>query len=364
MTSIQQEIARFDLSLPLESSPTPPSSWYLRPDILEWEQERVLLSTWQPAARQEEVGEPGAFLSGSFLQQPYLITRDDSGQLRAFYNVCRHHAALVAEGQGCTRQLVCPYHGWTYDLDGRLRKAPRLGAVKEFQREDYGLRPIALECWGPWIWLNFGASPTPLAGQLSPLARKVDPESLSQLRFVTRRSYELECNWKVYVDNYLDGGYHVEVAHQALAAQLDLEAYQTVVEPPMVLQTCSAGGTQEGEDFAERLAGGAVYGWLYPNWMFNRYGPILDTNWVVPLGPERCLTIFDYFFQADCDQDFIDRSLSASHRVQLEDVAVCESVQRGLRSRGYDVGRYAPSLEMGEHAFHHWLAKDLAFRTL
>lgn len=349
ITTVAEEIQRFDLSLPLESSPTPPSSWYLREDILAQEKERVLLQTWQPVARVEQLKEQN-FLSGCFMEQPYLITRGEDGQLRAFYNVCRHHAALVAEGQGCAQQLVCPYHGWTYDLDGRLRKAPRLGAVKEFQRENYGLKPIHLEVWGPWIWLNFNPeAPGSLKQQLGP----IESCSLSNLRFVTQRSYEIECNWKVYVDNYLDGGYHVEVAHQALAAQLDLDNYQTRVVPPLVLQTVDA------EKDSERLAGGAVYAWLYPNWMFNRYGPVLDTNWVIPLDAERCLTVFDYFFDENCDEAFIERSLAASHQVQLEDVGICESVQRGLRSRGYDVGRYAPSLEMGEHAFHHWLARDL-----
>ena len=359
MSTVAQEIARFDLNLPMESSPTPPSSWYLREDVLECEKERLLLGHWQPVARRQQLQHAGSFVSGCFMEQPYVITRDQEGQLRAFYNVCRHHAALVTSGEGCAAQLTCPYHGWTYDLDGRLRKAPRLGAVKEFQRDQYGLQPIQIELWGPWVWLNFGSSPSPLSAQLAPLAQRVAPESLDSLRYQCTRSYELNCNWKVYVDNYLDGGYHVEVAHQALAAQLDLDNYQTQVVAPLVLQTCDAGGSQQGEDFAERLAGGAVYAWLYPNWMFNRYGPVLDTNWVVPISAERCLTVFEYYFAADCDEEFIQRSLEASHRVQLEDVEICESVQRGLRSRGYDVGRYAPSLEMGEYAFHHWLARDL-----
>jgi choline monooxygenase len=359
MTTIEHEISRFDLSLPMESAPTPPSSWYLREDVLEREKDRILLRHWQPVARRAQLHQAGSFVSGCFMEQPYVVTRDAEGTLRAFYNVCRHHAALVASGDGCANQLTCPYHGWTYDLDGRLRKAPRLGAVKEFQRGQYGLRPIALEQWGPWIWLNFSPFPPPLAQQLEPLSRLVDPRSLDRLSFRQQRSYEIQCNWKVYVDNYLDGGYHVEVAHQALAAQLDLDQYQTRLAPPLVLQTCGAGGSQQGEDFAERLAGGAVYAWLYPNWMFNRYGPILDTNWVVPISAERCVTIFDYYFEADCDDEFVERSLASSHRVQVEDIEICESVQRGLRSQGYDVGRYAPSLEIGEYSFHHWLARDL-----
>lgn len=322
----------------------------------------MLLEQWQPVARLEQVATAGAYVSGTFMEQPYVITRAEDGQLRAFYNVCRHHAALVAEGGGCAHQLVCPYHGWAYALDGKLKRAPRLGAVTEFQRENYGLKPIRHEVWGPWVWLCFGSSPTPLNQQL---ARLGDPTPLLALRFAVERSYTIECNWKVYVDNYLDGGYHVEVAHPGLAAQLDLNAYRTEIAPPLVLQTCQAGSSGDSTvDFAERLGDGAVYAWLYPNWMYNRYGPVLDINWVIPTGPEQCQTVFQYFFAPECDEDFIERSLLASHQVQLEDIQICESVQRGLRSRGYDKGRYAPALEGGEFAFHQWLARDLAAHPL
>lgn len=359
--SVESEVARFNRSLPIESAPTPPSSWYLRDDILDRESERVLLSNWQPVARRSQFVQEGDFVSGDFLGQPYLVTRGGDGQLRAFFNVCRHHAALIVEGQGCSQQLTCPYHGWTYDLEGNLRRAPRLGAVKEFHRQQYGLRPIALECWGPWVWLNFSSQPGSLQEPMRSLEKHLSPASLEKLSHVSTRSYEIACNWKVYVDNYLDGGYHVEVAHRGLAGQLDLDAYKTSVEAPWVLQTCGSAPrpTEESGDFAERVAGGAVYAWLYPNWMLNRYGPIMDTNWVIPLGPEKCMTVFEYFFEDPSDQDFIARSLEASHQVQLEDIAICESVQRGLRSRAYDEGRYAPSLEVGEYAFHHWLARDL-----
>ena len=210
----------------------------------------------------------------------------------------------------------------------------------------------------------FGTPQTDLPSSLQPLADLVSPESLTRLKFVTRKSYELRCNWKVYVDNYLDGGYHVEIAHRGLASQLDLDNYETSVMPGLVLQTCRPGtaGTQHGQDFAERVGDGAVYAWLYPNFIFNRYGGVLDTNWVIPLAPDRCLTIFDYYFE-NTEEDFVNRSLAASHQVQLEDIEICESVQRGLRSSGYDVGRYAPSLEMGEYHFHHWLRRDLALSS-
>jgi choline monooxygenase len=341
--SFLHELARFDRQLPIEQAPTPPSSWYTDAEFDRQERSRVLLASWQPVARLEQVATSGSFVSGDFAGEPYLVVRGEDGVLRAFYNVCRHHAAQVAQGEGCASEFVCPYHGWTYRTDGRLRSAPRLGAVQCFNRNDYGLRPIELQEWGLWVWLRFVSGGPDLA---------TPQMSFAGLRFHCQRSYELDCNWKVFVDNYLDGGYHVEYAHPALAAGLDLDAYRTEVLPRMVLQTC-------GSKDDPRLEGGAIYAWMYPNFMLNRYGPVLDTNLVLPLGPDRCLTVFDYYFDEACDADFIEHSLAASHHVQLEDVTVCEAVQRGLRSSGYDVGRYAPSVEMGEFQFHHWLAEDL-----
>jgi choline monooxygenase len=359
--SLLHEVSRFDRSLPIERALTPPSSWYIDTTFEQAEMQAVLFRSWQPLARLDQLTRPGDYVTGQFGGEPYLIARGEDGALRAFYNVCRHHAAVVAQGEGCAQEFVCPYHGWTYRNDGRLRRAPRLGAVECFNRAEYGLKEIALKEWGLWAWLRFEPQNEPGADDLDLALKSLARLNLDGLRFSVRKTYEIGCNWKVFVDNYLDGGYHVEYAHPGLASKLDLSLYKTEVLPRLVVQTCDASPADlEGPDFAERLEGGAFYAWLYPNFMWNRYGPILDTNHVIPLGPDRCLTVFDYFFEESCDAEFIERSLAASHQVQLEDVALCETVQRGLRSAGYDVGRYAPSVEMGEYRFHHWLAEDLS----
>jgi len=173
----------------------------------------------------------------------------------------------------------------------------------------------------------------------------------------------------VYVDNYLDGGYHVAHLHADLAERLDLASYETVVHDWCVVQRVRGGAAQvgvgEGDasvgDFHGRIGEQATYVWLYPGLMLNRYGPWLDTNWVVPTGPEQCRVVFDYFIESGRRDDhaFLERSLVASDRVQREDVAVCEAVQRGLRSSAYDSGMYAPQLEHGAHAFHRMLSRFL-----
>lgn len=344
----------FDPLQEIESSWTPPKSWYLDPEFLEAEKEKVFYNNWVyvgPAARLEN---PGDFVTFQVIDQPIVITRAQDGELRAFYNVCRHHAACVAQGEGNAELLTCPYHGWAYRLDGTLRRAPRLGQLENFDVKQFGLKPLKMEVWGGLIFVHFGEPRGSVSQDFAGLDEFLDPTDLAGLKFVERRTYELECNWKVFSDNYLDGGYHVEYLHPRLAGQLDLDNYETLLRERFSVQRCRS----EGD--SERLGGGAAYVYLYPNVMLNRYGPILDINLVLPLGPDRCLTVFDFFFAPECSPEFIEKSMAASHQVQLEDVGICESVQRGLRSRGYEKGRYAPRIELGELHFAKLIYADVS----
>jgi len=358
---MRHDLEQFDPAVPIERAETPPASWYVDPTFLALERCTLFRRTWQAVARSDQLARPGDYSAGALAGEPYVVVRDRDGTLRAFFNVCRHHAACVAEGDGNADRLVCPYHGWVYDLDGRLRKAPRLGGIQEFDRERFGLVPLEVEAWGPFVFIRLEPGGESLQRLLRPLAQRIDTSSL---RFLTRRSYEIACNWKVFVDNYLDGGYHVGQLHGGLAAQLDLDSYRTEIDGRISLQICAAGsgGPAAGTDFAERLGRGAVYAFVYPNFMINRYGPIMDTNWVVPLGHDRTLTVFDYYFEpseSGTAERFVERSLVASDQVQREDIAVCESVQRGLGSSSFDRGRYAPAVEQAAHHFHGLLHADL-----
>jgi len=360
---LREEIERFDPSRPLESARTPPSSWYLDARVQELEA-RSVFRTWQYAGPADRVAAPGDHLRMDLLGESYVVIRGDDGVLRGFHNVCRHHAAeLVAEPGSC-EALVCPYHGWTYALDGRLVRAPGMGRMEGFDPAAFSLQEVPVETWGPLVFLHPGDPKGTVADELAPLDDALRDQGLDGLRWVSRRSYPMRCNWKVFADNYLDGGYHIEHLHGGLASQIDMRSYRTETFDRLSIQTCPSRDDAKdfrGLDFSARIGTGAVYAYHYPNFALNRYGPILDVNWLVPIATDRCEVVFDYWFpesgEAACEE-FVTKSLEASHQVQLEDVGISESVQRGVGSSSYDTGRYAASETAMLH-FHRLLSADL-----
>ena len=189
-----------------------------------------------------------------------------------------------------------------------------MGAIKNFERSRFGLPEIAVEAWGPLVFLHPDRPARRVAEELAGLRARLDDFGLAGLKHVRRRRYPMNCNWKVFIDNYLDGGYHVGHLHHGLAGQLELDSYRTEVFERFSIQSCpSAADTNlHGRDFKERIGRGALYAWIHPNLMLNRYGNILDTNWVVPLAVDRCEIVFDYWFVETDGEDarrFIEASL-------------------------------------------------------
>ncbi len=360
---LTSEIARFSPDVPIAEARTPPKSWYLREEFLAREKERVFEQSWQYACPLDRVRESGSHARFDLLGESYIVVRDEEGELHALANVCRHHAAELVACDGRASELVCPYHGWTYALDGRLVRAPHMGAMREFSRAAFSLPSIPVAVLGPLVFVHLGKPERSLVEEYPGLGARLEAFGEMRLHHIARRGYPMACNWKVFVDNYLDGGYHVAHLHHGLASQLSMANYHTECFERYSIQSCISDpeASFEGADFRERIGQGALYAWLYPNFMINRYGSILDVNWVRPIAPDRCEVVFDYWFQekeGEAARAFIDASLVASDRVQQEDVGISESVQRGLGSRTYDQGRYA-ALEIGMHQFHRLLASDL-----
>ncbi len=360
-------LARFDATLPLERARTIPAAWYADAEVFAAERRSVFGDTWQAVGRLDQLAEPGSFVTADVAGEPVLVLRDGEGQLRAFANVCRHRAARVVP-QPCGRltKLRCPYHGWTYDLTGRLRGTPEFDGVADFRREDNGLSPLAVAAWGPLVFVHLGQQPPPLTDYLSPLPERAAPLGLEGLRFAGRREYELACNWKVFVDNYLDGGYHVNAVHPGLAGVLDYSEYRTEVFAHTSVQSSPLKPPERaGADPAVgKVRGGdrAYYWWVFPNLMLNVYQGVMDTNLVLPLGPDRCRVVFDFLFARTDRPDaerFIADSIAVAHQIQLEDAGICEDVQRGLGSRYFDTGRFSVRREAAGYHFHRLLAGQL-----
>ena len=199
---------------------------------------------------------------------------------------------------------------------------------------------------------------------LAPLPERTASLQMERLRFVERREYELACNWKVFVDNYLDGGYHVNYVHPGLSGVLDYSQYRTEVFDWTSVQSSPIKAAEKAEESVSKVRTGdrAYYWWVFPNLMLNIYKGVMDTNLVLPLGPDRCRVIFDFYFadtEGDEARQFIADSIDVAHQIQLEDVAISEDVQKGLASRSYSTGRFSVRREIAGYHFHRLLGRKL-----
>lgn len=363
--TIKSLIQSYDAVAPLEQALTISAPWYTNAEIAELERQAVFGGTWQVAARLDELREAGQYVATTVAGEPIVVVRGADGLLRGFYNVCRHHAAAVATNSaGRCDVLRCPYHGWTYGHDGTLRVTPDFDGARDFDKSQYGLVPVKTAVWENFVFVDLSGSAAggSLDGYLGEVVSRVAPLKLEKLRFFERRSYTLNCNWKVYVDNYLDGGYHVPYLHKSLNTVLDYKDYQIACFERTVLQWSPMKPGKDEQTAAVRRGEAAYYWWVYPNFMINWYEGIMDTNLVRPLGVDRCEVIFDFYFDnlGDSAEARNRASIAVGERVQHEDIDICEAVQRGLGSRAYVAGRLAPRREAGEQLFHRLLHRDLS----
>ncbi len=388
--SLDKIIDRYNPAAPLAEASTIPASWYTDERIFELEKQSVFARSWQFAGRVDQIREPGDFVTTEIAGEPIVIVRGNDRALRGFFNVCRHHAAAVmTDVAGHASQMRCPYHGWTYSLEGELKGTPDFSGVCDFDRADNGLVPVEIALWAKWVFVKVeGGQVRRLNGSQGELDNFLGSELINQfeslgianLHWMERRRYTLNCNWKVFVDNYLDGGYHVPHLHKGLDSVLDYSNYTIENGERFCLQSSRmvsrddlgahlrvrpTSGGHTGPPLQEissvRVGRRALYYWLYPNFMINCYEGVMDTNLVRPLAVDRTEVIFDFYF-ADVSETSRERNLASidvGERIQHEDLDICESVQRGLQSRAYHAGRLSVRREAGEHLFHRLLHADL-----
>jgi len=316
---------------------TLPYAWYTDPEILERERERIFRPAWQYAGHTGQLAEPGYFAT-EVAGTPVVVTRDRDGVLRGFVNVCRHRGFALAEGEAGRETLQCPYHAWTYGLDGRLRAAPRSEEEADFPQDELGLVPVAVDTWGPFVFANAGTDPEPLAQALGSLPVQVAELGLDVDSLVhhSRWEAEIEANWKIVCENFLEC-YHCQVAHPAFSELIDVspEAY--------VLSSDGRLSTQHGplrtvtpEDELPR----AQFHFLWPGLEINIFPgrPNISIGPSVPRTPGRTWRFLDYFFGPDVEPAWIDDLLAFDDQVGREDARLVEGVQRGVASGAIERG--------------------------
>jgi choline monooxygenase len=350
----------FEFDPDLASATTIPSRYYTDPQFLAAEIERVFGRTWQLAARLEQLSEKGMFLATEVAGEPVLLVRGSDEVLRAFSNVCRHRAGPVAKGSGKRPVLQCGYHGWTYSLEGNLRVTPEFEGVANFDKGSVCLPQFKVEVWGQLVFVNLDVDAEPLAAYMGDMSEKFAHRNFASYHHAASKNWELDCNWKVYVDNYLEG-YHIPIVHPGLFKELDYANYRTETKRLHSIQHSPIRNAKRLKADGENPE--AEYFWVFPNLMINVYADNFSTNVILPLGHGRTLTLFDWYF-AEAPSEKLSKELgrvvSFSDEIQLEDIEICELVQKGLNSRTYDSGRYSVQRENGVHHFHGLLHEFLS----
>jgi phenylpropionate dioxygenase-like ring-hydroxylating dioxygenase large terminal subunit len=329
---------------------TVPWSWYTDPAVLKLEQERIFRRSWQYVGRQDEVAEAGSFLATRVGDVPVVLVRDEDGSLRAFLNVCRHRGSIVCEGSGKRATLQCPYHAWTYGLDGKLVAAPRFSREGGTDSDELGLIHLQLDTWGPLVFVNPDADAPPFTEFLGDLPERIRAAGieLEALRFVQRSESELECNWKISAENFLEC-YHCSVAHPGFSAVMDVspDSYLLEIEGGRMTQHSPPRPEPRGAYDPSGQVERGQFHLLFPGTVINVMPgrPNFSIGPILPLTPERTHRFIDYFVAEDADEAWIEESLAFDAQVGAEDRVLVERVQAGVRVGLIDEGRLMPESE-------------------
>jgi choline monooxygenase len=358
---------RFEIDPDIRRASTPPARFYTDSVVYETLRERVFARAWQIVGDMDQVRVPGqvqplTLLEGC-LDEPLLLTRDIDDRPHCISNVCTHRANLVCEHGGNVRTLRCRYHGRRFGLDGRFQHMPEFEQTRNFPTPADDLAAVPFGRFGKLIFAALRPA-FPFDELIEPVRARVGwmPWDSATLDPTRSRDYRVQANWALYCENYLEG-FHIPYVHASLAAQLDYAAYRTELFRYGSLQLGVAAGGEHcfdpppsSPDHGRNIA--AYYFWLLPNTMLNVYPWGVSINIVKPLGVDRTRVSFVAYVW---DASKLDQGAGAGlDRVEREDESVVECVQKGVRSRLYDRGRYSPTREQGTHHFHRLLAELMA----
>ena len=324
-------------------------SAYTDPALPALERERIFAGAWQYVGHLGELGEAAGYLASRVGDIPVVVTRDGEGAVRAFLNVCRHRGSVVATGAAARETLQCPYHAWTYGLDGALKAAPRSGREPGLETEDISLRPASVGTWGPFVFVNPDPEAAPLAEVLGELPELVAAAGVDvdRLELLSRSESALAANWKLVAENFLEC-YHCAVAHPGFSALVDVspDAYELALDGSFSSQFGPVRADGAGLDTDGEVARSQFH-FLWPNTMINIFpGRVnLSIGPVLPAGPERTERFLDYFFGPATDEAWIAELLEFDGQVGAEDKALVENVQRGVATGLIERGHLLPESE-------------------
>ena len=311
---------------------------YTESQWMDFERDAIFRRSWQWVCHGEKLRESGSFVTVDVAGQPVCIVRDQDGALRAFYNVCKHRAHELLQGEGRTSRIMCPYHAWTYDLTGQLRRAPETENLADFHVSDICLDAVQVEEFCGFVFVNLDADAAPLKDQSGELAAEVMhwAPDVEDLTFAHRLTYDIKSNWKNVVDNFLEC-YHCPTAHKDFCTLVDMDTYKVTTHGIYSSHMAEAGKTANTAYAVEdaTVKDHAVW-WLWPNTCLMRYpgrGNMIVMH-IIPAGPDRTLETYDFFFET---AEPVDAELEAIKYIddvlQAEDIALVESVQRGMSKR-------------------------------
>jgi len=329
---------------------TLPWSWYSDPAVLQLEQERIFRRSWQYVGRTDELPQQGSYVATRIGDVPVLLVRDEDGALRAFLNVCRHRGSLLCEGTGTRATIQCPYHAWTYALDGSLTAAPRLANEGDADLDELGLVALPLGTWGPLVFVCPDPHAAPFEEFLDGVPEQVAAAGIdvSSLRFLQRSESELACNWKISVENFLEC-YHCQVAHPGFSAVMDVspDAYLLEAHAGRMSQQSPPRPEPRGAYDPTGEVERGQFHLLFPGTALNVMPgrPNLSIGPIVPLDAERTYRFLDYFVAEDADEAWIEESLAFDEQVGAEDRRLVERVQAGVRTGLLEGGRLLPESE-------------------
>lgn len=333
----------------------------------------IFARSWQWVCHVGKVREPGNYLAIEVAGRPIVILRDHSGDLRAFYNVCKHRAHELVSGEGTARNLVCPYHAWTYGLDGQLKASRRADRLPGFANEDHCLSGVQVEEFGGFVYVNLDPAAASLRTQAGDLAVEIEhwAPDVTSLTLAKRLTYRIKSNWKNVIDNFLEC-YHCHIAHKEFVDLVDMDTYKVKTHGIWSSHFADAGGhANAAYDVSDAKVKVHAVWWLWPNTCLLRYpgrGNFMVLQ-VLPDGPDHCTEIWDFYLEdTDLTAAEIESVKYIDEVLQVQDIDIVESVQRGMSTPAFDQGRIVFDPEgsgLSEHGVHHFHGLVLdAYRSL